>query len=80
MQHKIKIEMDILEILYNDEVVQYIADRHKRTPQEIIDSFLPTEDGLLSAELEDNEQAIIRDLIRQHKMQQEQHGKQNNNL
>ena len=57
--------MNIQESLCQDDVVQYIAHRHRLTSQEIIAWFLPLETNLQDTCLEDNEIEIIRDLIKQ---------------
>ena len=52
----------ITEDLLNDEVIQYIAQRHHVTVDDVMDSFIGN--GHPKADLEDNEKNIIRDLIR----------------
>lgn len=59
--------MNIQEKLMQDEVVQYIADRHHQTPQEVITWFLPSERNLQGSCLENNEIEIIRELIRRNR-------------
>lgn len=56
--------MNIQEKICNDEVVQYIAYRHRQTPREIIAWFLPMEKDIQASCLEDNEIEIIRELIK----------------
>lgn len=56
--------MNEQENLMQGEVVQYIANRHHKTPQEIITWFLPKEKNLQVSCLETNEIEIIRELIR----------------
>ena len=56
--------MNIEEQLSQDEVVQYIADRHHQSIQEVISRFLPAENHSQESVLEENEKEIIRELIR----------------
>lgn len=46
-----------------DEVVRYIAHRHHLSPESVISGFLPT-GGSVAACLEDNERAIISELVK----------------
>lgn len=59
--------MNEQENLMQDEVVQYISNRHHKTPQEIITWFLPKEKNLQGSCLETNEIEIIRELIRRNR-------------
>ena len=56
--------MNIEEQLSQDEVVQYIADRHHQSIQEVISRFLPAENHSQESALEENEKEIIWELIR----------------
>lgn len=59
----------IPEGLYDDEAVNFMADRYKTTPEYILESFMvqdgikPAKKGLNVPRLENNEMEIIRGLI-----------------
>ena len=50
------------EELLDDEVIQYIAQRHHATADDVVNSVIA--DDCIKVYLEDNEKNIIRDLIR----------------
>lgn len=55
---------DRLNGILSDEVVQYISDRHRVAPQDLIDSIKSEDDRLLGrVVIDDNEYRIIHDLL-----------------
>ena len=59
---------DVLEEIYNDEIVNFLADRYRTTSREILQRFLEQNDSVLEMEsgtfrLEENEMAILRDMM-----------------
>ncbi len=61
---------DIPEEIYQDEVVLFLADRYHTTPREVLQCFL-VQDGIcleqenepITFRLEDNEMAMLHDMI-----------------
>ncbi|HIU55437.1 MAG TPA: hypothetical protein IAB03_06495 [Candidatus Gallibacteroides avistercoris] len=59
---------DVLEEIYNDEIVNFLADRYRTTSREILQRFLEQNDSVPEMEsgtfrLEENEMAILRDMM-----------------
>ena len=53
-----------IEKVYEDDVVRYIANRHHIKPKDVIKPFLQAEETECLTVLEENENEIIRELIR----------------
>lgn len=64
LHYQLTDQMNITDKLCQEEVVLYIAHRHRLTPQELTAYFLPAERADQTATLEDNEKEIIRELIK----------------
>lgn len=60
--------INIPEKIYDDEVVSFIADRYHTTPRKVIERFIKQDEPVFDADtemfrLEENEMAILRDMI-----------------
>lgn len=61
-------QTDVPEEIYNDEIVNFLADRYRTTSREILQRFLEQNDSVPEMEsgtfrLEENEMAILRDMM-----------------
>lgn len=60
--------INIPEEIYHDEVVCFLADRYHTTPRKVLQRFIEQNDHVPEAEtesfrLEENEMAILRDMV-----------------
>lgn len=59
---------DVPEEIYNDEIIDFLADRYRTTSREILQRFLEQNGSVPEMEsgtfrLEENEMAILRDMM-----------------